>query len=139
MTIIPTVGVLIFKDNKILLVKHEEKAQHINGSYGWPGGRIEKSETLRKAAVRELAEETGLKAKEEDLIEFIYDLPPADIKRKNGETHSFSVKLFVCEKYNGSLQSSEETTPEWIEISELDSYDLLPNVKRIVTILSKVQ
>jgi 8-oxo-dGTP diphosphatase len=138
MNIIPTVGVLIFKDKKVLLVKHGAGASHIEGVYGWPGGRFQEGETNRQVAVRELAEETGLITKEEDLEEFIHDLGTARIKRKNGETQLFSVELFVCSKYVGSLKASEETTPEWVNISDLDKYSLLPNVKRIVTILSQV-
>lgn len=138
MNVIPTVGVLIIKDKKVLLVKHGVEASHIEGIYGWPGGRLSEGETVRQAAVREFEEETGLRVKEEDLEEFIHDLEPAKIKRRNGETQVFSVKLFVCSSYTGNLKSSGETIPEWVPIADLDKYVLLPNVKRIVTILSKV-
>lgn len=138
MNVIPTVGVIIIKDKKVLLVKHGEGANHVTGIYGWPGGRFTDGETVKQAAVRELREETGLIVKEEDLEEFIHDLGPAEVKRKNGGTQFFSVQLFVCDKYSGSLHASDETTPEWVKIDELDNYTLLPNVKRIVRILSKV-
>jgi len=37
--IIPTVAVLIIKDDEVLLVKHTEKAGYLTGIYGLPGGR----------------------------------------------------------------------------------------------------
>jgi 8-oxo-dGTP diphosphatase len=136
--IVPTVGVLIIKEDKVLLVKHGAASNHVVDTYGWPGGRLHHGETSREAAARELLEETGLSTRAEDLEEFIHDIPPAEIIRKNGETETFSVELFVCSKYSGSLQGSDETTPEWVEISNLDKLTLLPNVKRVVTILSQV-
>lgn len=138
MNVIPTVGVLIIKDKKVLFVKHGAGSNHVVDTYAWPGGRFRHGETNRQAAVRELREETGLEAREENLEEFIHDLEPAEIIRRNGEVEIFSVELFVCDKYTGSLTESDETVPEWVNIADLDNYTLLPNVKRIVTILSKV-
>ena len=63
---IKTVGILIIKDNKVLLVRHEEAASHVTGIYGLPAGRLEKEETEIQGAIRELKEETGLITSEED-------------------------------------------------------------------------
>lgn len=55
-------GVLIFKDNKILLVKHVDP----NNGFTWwvpPGGGIKGEESIFQAAEREVTEETGLHAK----------------------------------------------------------------------------
>lgn len=130
MNIIPTVGVLVFKDNKILLVRHGDGAQHETGIYGWPGGRIDEGETLIQAAIRELEEETGIKVQEEDLEEILHVFEPVDIRRKNREIQRFSVVLYRCKKFYGDLVASEETIPEWIRIEDLDKYNLLPNVQR---------
>lgn len=138
MNILPTAGVIIIELGRILLVKHEADAAHVTGVYGWPGGRIQEGESARHAAVRELQEETGLIAKEEDLEEFIHDLAPVQIQRKNGEPEMFSVELFVCPGYTGTLRASSETIPEWVVISKLDDYPLLPNVKHVVETLAKI-
>jgi len=53
------VGVLIFKDGKILLVKHV----HPETNFTWwvpPGGGLQGNETIFECAKREVREETGL-------------------------------------------------------------------------------
>ncbi len=52
------VGVMIFKDNKILLGKR--KGSHGAGEYTWPGGHMEYMESFEQTIRRETKEETGL-------------------------------------------------------------------------------
>ncbi len=54
------VGVIVVKEGKILL--GQRKGSHGIGCYGPPGGHLDFKETVEACAVRELAEETGLKA-----------------------------------------------------------------------------
>ncbi len=56
----PGVAVLAEKDGKILLVKR--KIQPMAGTWALPGGFMEQGESIEGAALRELKEETGLKA-----------------------------------------------------------------------------
>ncbi len=132
METIPAVAVLIIKDHKVLLVKHGEASGHINGVYGLPAGRLQKGETEKASAVRELSEETGLVILEDDLIEYHSNVFTAEVKRKGEKTELYAMKVFVCHTFRGKLQSSDETEPEWVEIARLDEYDLLPNVKDAV-------
>lgn len=53
------VGVLVIKEGRILL--GQRKGAHGSGCYSPPGGNLEFKETVEACAVRELAEETGLK------------------------------------------------------------------------------
>lgn len=52
------VGILVFKDGKILLGKR--KGSHAAGFYGSGGGHLDYSESLEQAAVREIQEEAGI-------------------------------------------------------------------------------
>ncbi len=131
--IITSVAVLIVEKGKVLLVKHRKDAAHEFGTYGFPSGTLHKGELEKDAAVRELQEETGLKTTAGLLFEFPNNFYTADIKRKDGSTNRFSMRVFISNKdYVGELKNSPETIPQWVKISELDNYNLLPNVKNAI-------
>ncbi len=54
------VGVILIKDNKILIGKR--KNAHGDGTWSFPGGHLEMFESIEECASRELEEETGLSA-----------------------------------------------------------------------------
>ncbi|WFP75263.1 NUDIX domain-containing protein [Mesorhizobium sp. WSM4906] len=60
--IIPAVSVAVVRGETVLLVKRARPPSQ--GLYAYPGGKVEAGETLVQAAGRELAEETGLEAKD---------------------------------------------------------------------------
>ena len=121
-----TVGVVLFKDEEVLLVRHLAGGSHINDTYGLPAGRNEPDESDSSAALRELKEETGLSASVADLVELPIKYH-AVLKRKNGE-EAMVMTAFLCSKWKGDLGNSTETAPEWIEISQLKQLPLIPNV-----------
>ena len=129
---IQTIGVLIYRNNKeVLLVRHKESASHLTDTYGLPAGRSNENESEIETAIRELEEETGLLASEKHLKK----LPKtyyAEIKRKE-ETKTFSLELFLCKSYSGELKSTDEIEPLWVKTEDIDNYNLLPNVKQIIT------
>lgn len=54
----PSVGIMIFKDGKVLL--HKRKGSHGEGEYAFPGGHIEYMESFEDCARRETKEEAGI-------------------------------------------------------------------------------
>lgn len=132
MNAIPTVGVLLFKDNKVLLVRHGEAASHLTGSYGVPAGRFQEGESPKEAAIRELKEETGLQATASDLVKLPISVPPVAIPRKDGTTKQFTITLFYCKQHTGNLRSSDEATPEWVALDRLDTLQLIGHTKSFV-------
>ena len=129
-TIIPSVGVLIIQNGKVLLVRHGEAAGHVNDMYGIPAGRLDEGESLVDAAIRELHEETGLVTESADLV-LIPKEWSALIQRKDG-AKQFSVRVFLCSRFRGEVIASPEGTPEWIAVSEIGKCALLPNMKEII-------
>ncbi|HEV8601438.1 MAG TPA: NUDIX hydrolase [Patescibacteria group bacterium] len=125
-----SVGVLIIKDGKVLLVKHGQAARHLNGRYGFPAGRIADSEDERTAAARELLEETGLKTQAEDLKEFPGNYVESTLEMKHGP-EDFAFRVFLAESFAGELKNSDETEPEWIEIDKLGHINALANIRDI--------
>ena len=127
-----TAHVLLFQDDKVLLVRHGDSAGHVTGTYGIPGGHIDGSESLKEAAVREFAEETGLVVQESELQSFPRNEYTAEIKRKDGSIKRYTMHIYLAEQFTGSLESTHETTPEWVSLDALDGLNLLPNVKEAI-------
>ena len=132
-TIVQTVGVVVLKENKVLLVKSGEGSGHITGTYGLPSGRIDFGETATDAAARELQEETGLFVNQKDLVEFPENKFKATIPRKDSPPVTFSWQVFFAKNTTGQLKISDETIPEWVVIDQLDLFNLLPNTKVAIT------
>lgn len=127
---IPTVGILIIQDEKVLLIRHGEGAGHLNNTYGIPAGTIDEGELEIDAAIRELREEAGLVVDPSDLT-----LMPkhwsAVIQRKDGPKE-FSLRVFLCSRFRGEVTASSEGIPEWIPLVDIENLALLPNVREII-------
>lgn len=123
---VPTVGVVVFHNSEVLLVCHGNASDHINQTFGLPAGRINEHEETKNAAQRELFEETGLTVQLNDLQE-IPKKWHAVLERKNGSM-KFSLTVFIAKAVSGILKSSSETTPVWVQVNMLPSYNVLPNV-----------
>jgi len=132
MAIIPTAAVIAFKDNSVLLVRHNKGASHLTDTYGLPGGTLQKDETEIQCALREFMEETGLNTNLKDLTEFPGNFFSAEIEKKDGSRHTYPWKVFLCKNFSDVLKSNEETNPEWIDLRGLEDLNLLPNVKKVI-------
>lgn len=128
---IPSVGIVVFAGDSVLLVRHEAGAEHLTNTYGLPSGRPEENETTITAAKRELFEESGLITTEENLIE-LPERYTAEIPRKDGTKSLFSWTVFLCKAFSGELSLSNETSPEWIKIPDIQKYQLLPNIENAI-------
>ena len=78
---VPTVGVVCLRDDQVLLIKRGTPPRL--GQWSLPGGRIERGETTPVAALRELAEETGVEAQLLGLVDAVDGLFTS---RATGET-----------------------------------------------------
>jgi len=131
-SVIYTAGVLLFRDDKVLLIKHTEKAGSLAGTYGLPAGRIAKEESDKHAAMRELEQETGFKTTDRNLIEYPGNMYSNEITRKGASVSSISVKLFLCKNFFGQMHGSFEATPEWVDVDDIYKISIPPDIKQII-------
>jgi len=79
------------------------------GKYTGFGGKVKAGETITRAAIRELEEETGIKADEKNLqqmghLTFLFPARPA---------WSQEVHVFLVTQWDGEPRESEEMRPVW--------------------------
>jgi len=132
-------GIMILKDNKVLLGKrHEdpEKASsllHGEGTWTMPGGKLHFKEDLEEAAWRETLEETGIEIKKEKLkmISVTNDIV---------EDAHFVTIGFLCRDFKGEPKVTEPDEIiewKWFELNNLPSPIYFPSEKIIKNFLSK--
>ena len=129
---------LILVGATILVYNKKEKIlfQHRTDSKDWglPGGAMEPGESIKQTASRELYEETGLKAKNFELVdvfsgnEFYYKYPNGD------ETYNVIV-LFKSTDVDGDLKGDDES----IELKYLFPEEVPVFEKRAKLILERLE
>lgn len=102
-------GVIVENEKgEILLIKRTD-----NGCWGYAGGSIELGERVEDTAVRELYEETGLKAKAQNLELFsVFSGKDTHYIYPNGdEVHNIDI-VYICKEYSGELMPDNEETSD---------------------------
>ncbi len=107
------VHVIAVLNNKILLVK---RAPHLTNpnKYGFPGGFIDRDETIPEGAERELSEETGYQTKS---IKFLGFIDKPDRKGEDRQNVAFNYLIEVGDKI--SEPDNESTEIKWFNLDNL--------------------
>jgi 8-oxo-dGTP diphosphatase len=125
----PAAIAVVEHDGKFLLVRRANPPDP--GRWGFPGGKIEWGETAAQAAVRELAEETGIAAEALgafDCVDVIKPDGPA------GPGHHYVLVAVACRYLSGTAAAGDDATAvQWVEMEEIEakSMDFLDQVGRI--------
>lgn len=110
------VGVVVLKEGRVLLGKR--KGSHGAGEWACPGGHLEFGEDVAACGVRELLEETGLKALSWKLGPWVSNVIDAF------DTNKHYITLFVIvDKFEGELKLLE---PEKCEGWQWFKWEALP-------------
>lgn len=109
------VFVVIKKNNKILFVLRRNMP-YIN-KWSLPGGKIKKNETLMKAAIREVSEETNLDVQLTRLCGFV------DFKNDVQSVIDYRAYIFECIPITHELKpSSDAKMVQWIGKKDFSKY-----------------
>jgi 8-oxo-dGTP diphosphatase len=93
---VPTVGVVCLKGDQVLLIKRGTPPRL--GQWSLPGGRIEWSEPVTEAALRELKEETGVDAELTGLLDVVDGVFTS---RESGEVTRHYVMIDYAARWTG--------------------------------------
>lgn len=123
---LPRVGsALIVRDeaNRILLGKRNKDPQR--GSWVLPGGKIHAFESIADAAVRELAEETGLTVEVQNQFR-VYEII--------NEPHEHRIVIYsLARVIGGDLRASDDISEvKWVSLHELGDLPLTPLVRKVL-------
>ncbi len=86
------------------------------GKWNGPGGKPDLGETLEEAAIRELKEEVGIKAKKDKLLKvaLLHFYFPRDKVGWDQDVH-----VYLLKNWEGEAEESEEMKPEWFKEDNL--------------------
>lgn len=124
-------AVIMGGDGKVLLLKRSKKERFNKGKWDFPGGHIEKDETVNEALRREIQEETGLQIKIGQVIS-ITEFPKKSEQFKNEKRGIRFIAYANDDKVE--LNKNEHSEYVWLPIDEaiekLNPKDGFENEKR---------
>ena len=130
----PVVGVLavVRKGNQLLLAQRSKGSY--KGRWGFPGGHLERGETVVAAAMRELREETGIKAEPRDVLTTLDEIgrDAAGIV----QWHYVLVAVLADWREGEPVAADDAAGVRWATIEEIagGTVDVLVNVERVASL-----
>jgi len=119
------VGVILDEGGRILLTRRHQD-QHQGGLWEFPGGKVESSESVQQALVRELIEEVGIEAT-------AYH-PFIQIEHDYGDVHVL-LDVWQVTAFNKTPMPKEGQMMEWVHRSQLQHFEFPKANQAIVTAL----
>lgn len=110
----------VFHEGRILLVRRANPPDA--GRWGFPGGKIDRGETIEHAAIRELLEETGVRAE----ARRVFTAVDAFDQDESGRLRLHFILIAVlCEWKSGKTVAGDDALEaRWFRLEELDDADL---------------
>ncbi|WP_230656594.1 (deoxy)nucleoside triphosphate pyrophosphohydrolase [Psychrobacter sp. I-STPA10] len=132
MKTVEVVAAIIIHDGKILCAQRgNNQLAYLSGKFEFPGGKLEKDETLEQALIREIQEELNISITVADFLQTVKHQYP-DFK--------IIMHAFICHTQSQTLTLNEHLQALWLDITQLDTLDWaaadLPIVQQLKTIMS---
>lgn len=117
--VVATIAAL-FRDGQVLLVRRANPPDA--GRWGFPGGKVDPGETLEQAAIRELAEETGVVARAERVFTAV---DAFDYDARGALRHHYVLVAVLCSWVSGEPVAADDALDAgWFPLDRLDTGDL---------------
>ena len=129
--VIVAVGVAIINKDKKVLIAKRKPDKPMPDKWEFPGGKLEKNETLQECGIREIKEELSLDIKINEYLGF----ENIHYKDKDFCLHLYSAEL-IDEKQNFVLH--EHTDAVWVDCNEFDRYDFPASKLEFINKLKKI-
>ncbi|MGU7816106.1 NUDIX hydrolase [Burkholderia sp. AW49-1] len=127
--VVATVGVLLHA-NRVLLVRRAHPPDA--GRWCFPGGKIEFGETIDRALVRELREETGIDARVGQVLDVANVL---EFSTDGQLLRHYIVLIMYCRWLMGEPVAGDDALDAaWFEIASLDQVELVTciDIRRVI-------
>ncbi len=122
------VGVVIWRDDKVLLVKRG-KAPRLN-EWSIPGGAQHIGETLKAAALREVREETCLTIELKELIDVVDAIFP---DQSGAVRNHYTLIDFSARWVSGEAAPGDDVSEiAWATLERLGEFDMWDETERII-------
>lgn len=127
---IPAVGIVCFNDDgQVLLIRRGNPPRQ--GEWSMPGGKLEWGEKAVDAALRELAEETGVRAEILGLIEVVDGIFTS---RTTGDvTRHYVLIDYVARYLSGTVAAGDDASEaRFVALDTIETYGLWDETIRII-------
>ena len=113
----------VIKDNRILLIKRL-RGDYV-GMWALPGGKINKNEHLREAAIREIKEESGLDTSFNKFLGIISE----HLIENNEVVEHFLLHLCSLDLESSEITKNQEGKLDWFNLDSLEEMkeDIVPS------------
>ena len=118
---------MVYDDKGKILVQIRTKKDWPGLTF--PGGHVEKNETIEESVRREMLEETGLRLKKVEFCGFLeWPFPGID---------HYIAFIYRCGDYDGEIHSSKEGEVFFVDRKDIDKYPLSMDMDKILDIAMK--
>lgn len=125
---IVAVGVVVWKDDKVLLIRRAKPPR--SGQWSIPGGAQELGETVKDTAIREVREETGLDVEVTTFIEVVDFIERDDT---GGVVYHYTLVDWSAEWRGGEAVPGDDVSEIlWADPDELERYGIWSETVRII-------
>lgn len=118
---------LVDVDGRVLMARRPE-GKPLAGLWEFPGGKVEAGETPEETLIRELAEELGIVVAKACLA-------PLTFASHSYETFHLLMPLYVCRRWEGTVQGLEGQALEWVRPARMREYPMPAADEPLVAVL----